>query len=756
MTARPRSNDTADKTAASPDAQPEPTASNLTVLQILAQAAGVPLDVTRAKRALRQAEIDISPTAARASRQRLVQAAQALGLQLLSRQLSIREALNVVEPEVPLALFAAASDGSARWFVLTEERGGRGRLARVDPTDSDELLTAEELARRLNAATADTVLEWLFAQPAAPLAEASVQSGSGVSATGIPAEAHHGPPPLNRLFGLLRPERQDLWHVVAYAVAVGFFNLATPIALMAVVNTVALATLVQQLIVLCSGLLICQAMVALFRFLQAVVVEYIQRRIFTRVAADISYRLARVRLDAFDRQHGPELVNRFFDVLTVQKASATLLLDGVDVVLSTIIGLALLASYHQVLLGFDIVLLAALVFLFWPLGRGAVATAIRESRAKYAVAAWLEEIARHPSAFKLAGGPQFATDRTDILTREYLLARHAHFRIVMRQFAFALAVNAIALTVLLALGGFLVIYGQLTLGQLVAAELVVSLVVLSFTKFSKHLESYYDLLAAVEKLGVLVDLPLERTRGVAHHARSGGASVLIHDLSFTYEGGHRPALHQFNLTLEAGERVALWGPNGAGKSTLVDLLFGLRVPTHGYIEIDGMDLRELQLESLRAHVAVVRGIEIFEASVLDNVRMGRDELSVADVRQALKAVGLLQVVLELPDGLYTRLRTGGSPLSLGQAARLMLARAIVGQPRLLVLDDVLDSIDQDSRREVLPVIMGRDARWTLLVMTQNPEVAALCDRQVRLDPVTDASLAALAGGHALMASDIEE
>ncbi len=715
---------------------------NLAVLRLLARAVGVPFDETKARRALRQAEIDVPPTATRASRQRLSQAALALGLQLLSRQLSVREALAVVEPEVPLALFSVGADGTARWFVMVEQRGGRGRLARLQESDTDDFLTPEELARRIDATDADMVVEWLIAQPAAPLAQAAQEAHAGVPH----AEAAHGPPPLTRLVGLIRPEWRDLRRVVAYAVGVGLLSLAVPITLMAVVNTVALATLVQQLIVLCLGLLACLGLVALFRLMQMLVVEFMQRRIFGRVAADLSYRLPRVRLEAFDRQHGPELVNRFFDVLTVQKASATLLLDGVDLVLQTVIGLALLASYHQILLGFDLMLLAALAFLFWPLGRGGVATAIRESRAKYAVAGWLEEMARHPAAFKLGGGPHFALERTDQLTREYLSAREDHFRILLRQFGFALVVYALATTALLALGGYLVIDGQLTLGQLVAAELVVSLVVVSFTKFSKHLESYYDLLAAVEKLGHLVDLPLERERGVAHHSHSRGATVRIHQLGFSYENGHRTVLNNFNLKLEAGERVAILGPNGAGKSTLVDLLFGLRVPTHGHIEIDGMDVRDLRLESLREHVAVVRGLEIFAASILDNVRMGREELSLADVYQALKVVGLLDVLLELPDGLHTHLGTGGAPLSLGQAARLMLARAIVGQPRLLVLDDVLDSIDQKSRQEVLPAIMGREARWTLVVMTHSPDVAELCDRQIQLEQFPGRSPVAAADG----------
>jgi ABC-type bacteriocin/lantibiotic exporter with double-glycine peptidase domain len=323
-------------------------------------------------------------------------------------------------------------------------------------------------------------------------------------------------------------------------------------------------------------------------------------------------------------------------------------------------------------------------------------------------------------------------EQADRLVRGYLTARQRHFGIVLRQTASALVLQALATTTLLALGGYLVIQGQLTLGQLVAAEIVVSSVVASFTKLGKHLENYYDLLAATDKLGHLIDLPLEREGGVTHMERSRGAAIRLKHVSFAYEAGQREVLHNFSLDIEPGERVALLGPNGAGKTTLIELLFGLRAPTGGHIEIDGMDLRDLRLESLRQHIAVVQRLEIIEASILDNVRMGREEISVAEVRQALNAVGLLEDVFDFHHGLQTQLRIGGAPLSLGQSERLMLARGIVGEPRLLVLDEVLDDMDRTVRDTVLPAILGRHARWTLLVITHSEDVARLCDRQVRM------------------------
>jgi putative ABC transport system ATP-binding protein len=537
-------------------------------------------------------------------------------------------------------------------------------------------------------------------------------------------EGQHGSP-LSRLWSLARYEKSDVWLVFLYAVGIGILSLATPIVVMLVVNTTAMASLTQQLLVLVIGLMVALGLAAVLRILQMVVVEYIQQRVFVRVVADLSHRLPRVDITAFDEAHGPELVNRFFDVLTVQKAASTLLIDGITLCLQIIIGMILLGFYHQYLLGFDIFLIVGIIIIFI-LGTGAIRRAIAESWAKYAVANWMEEIARHPLAFKLGGGSKLALQQADALTIHYLNTRQAHFNTVKRQVAFSLALQAVANGILLAVGGYLVIQQQLSLGQLVAAEIVVSMVVASFTKLGKQLESYYDLVAALDKLGHLLELPLERDSGVELPTSTEGASVSFHGVGFHYPETSKMVFEKFSARIEAGQRVALVGLNGTGKTTLTELLFGLREADYGHIEINGMDLRDLKLEDYRDKAALVGGVEIFSGSVLENVRMGRD-LSVEQVRHTLASVGLLEDILALPNGLQTELRTGGRPLSLGQAKRLVVARAIVSQPQLLIIDELLDDLDETSRRFVLPVILNRQAPWTLVVTTHSPELAKLCD-----------------------------
>ena len=540
------------------------------------------------------------------------------------------------------------------------------------------------------------------------------------------------PHPFRRFTSLLRLEKHDVWIAVIYSIAVGIVSLAAPIGVQALVSSVAFGGLLQPVVVLTFLVFLALALAGVLRALQAVVVERIQQRVFARVAIDLARRLPRVRAEAFDRDHGPELVNRFFDVMNVQKGTAMLLLDGIGVLLTTVTGTVVLAFYHPILLAFDVLLIALIGILLFGLGRGAITTSIEESKAKYGVAAWLEEMARHPGTFKAGGGPAYASARAEDLLRAYLDARNAHFSVLFRQIAFALALQVVASSALLGVGGWLVIEGKLTLGQLVAAELIVSLVVAGLTKIGKQLEIYYDLLTGMDKLGHLVDLPLEASRGATLPERRGGAELNLRGVAYAYPDG-AAVLDEVSLVIERGRRVAIIGANGTGKSTLVDLLFGIRTPTQGRITLDGMDMRDIHLDSLREHVALVRGVEIFEGSIEENIRMGRPGVTAEDARRALTAVGLLDTLATLPEGLETCLATGGPELSLGQARRLMIARAIAGRPRLLILDESLDGFDTEAQRAIQGALFDERAAWTLMVTSHDRETLRSADQIVVLE-----------------------
>lgn len=517
------------------------------------------------------------------------------------------------------------------------------------------------------------------------------------------------PSPAQRLRRLLAIERSDLLVIVGYAVAIGLLSLATPVAAQVLVNQIAFTALLQPVVIMMLLVLIGWGLSGILRALQHSVVELLQQRLFVRSAADLARRLPALAVSALERAPGAALVTRFLDVVSLQKAAAGLLLDALAIVLQSVLGLLVLAFYHPLLLAFDVVLIACIVLIVWGLGRGGVATSIDESRSKFAVADWLLEVARHPRLFHSDPAAAHARARMDALLGSYLVARRRHFRVVLRQLGGSLALQALGSAALLGLGGALVIAGQLTVGQLVAAEIIVSSVVAGVAKLGKQLESYYDLMAALDKLGHLEDLPVERSGGTTLPAAPSGIAVRLHAVTAGYHP-EQPLLREASLSLRAGEHVMVSGGRGSGKSLLCDLLFGLRAPARGLIEIDGHDLRGLDLQELRAQIALLRSPEIFTGSFAENLQIARRDVRPTELRAALQSVGLWDELVTTPEGLEAQLASDAQALSEAQRRRLLVARALLQRPRLILIDDEL-ALDAAA----LAPLLRRDAPWTVLL-----------------------------------------
>ncbi len=566
-------------------------------------------------------------------------------------------------------------------------------------------------ARRLSSAPrrADPVA-WALVEPALPAA-----------VLGDPA---HQASPLRRLGHLLHAERRDLSTVLIYAVASALLGLAVPVAVQVLVNTVAFGAFRQPVLALGFLLLLALGVAAVLRVLQRIVVEMLQRRLFVRMTADLAARLPRARSDAFGNSAGPELVNRFFDVITLQKSLGSLLLEGLGAALQGAVGLVLLALYHPALLAFDLLLVTTIVLILWLGFRRATTTAILESKRKYEVAGWLEEIAARPDLTKLGGGPDLALARADRLARGWLEARESHFAAAVTQIGAVLALQALANTALLAIGGWLVIENQLTLGQLVAAELVVSSVLLSVAKFAEKLEVAYDLLAAVDKLGYLVDLPLERADGALPQGE-GPAGLELDGVSLSTAGS--PALVEASLTLEPGQCGVVVGPEGRSRSAIADVTLWLRAPAAGAVHLDGTDLRSLRLDALRKRVTLVRRADVITGTLAENVTFGRLDLPLSQVDAVVDAVGLRPALARMPQGIQTPLTPTGHPLDTADTVRLACARALVAKPGLIVVDGLLDRVEPDEAARLFQVLRSHADGASVLLLTRDTRLAAHAD-----------------------------
>ena len=543
-------------------------------------------------------------------------------------------------------------------------------------------------------------------------------------------------PPLRRLWAIFGPDRGDILSVFAFSVVVGGLLLATPIAVQALVGFVAFGGATAPILVLALLLGLGLGLAALMSALQTWIVEILQRRLFVRTLSKLAQRLPHLDPRSTQLWYGPELVNRFLDVVTIQKMTSFLLLDGLNVVLGVVIGLVVLAFYHPLLLAFDLLLLIAVAILVFGPARGGTQTAIRESKAKYAVLGWLQEIARNPASAKQPSAQTFVRARTDALAHEYLGARKSHYTILFRQIMGALFLQVLASVALLGVGGLLVVRGELTLGQLVAAELIVSFVVGSVAKMGKHLEAYYDLMAATDKVGKLLDAPIERS-GTERWSKKtfGPVSLRVQQLRHEWPAGRR-LIDGLQLDVQPGERVALVGGSGCGKTALLEVIYGLRRFEGGSIEIDSIDLRSVELDALRDRVALAGPIEVFEGTVRDNLTLGR-EVVTEEVHEALERTGLRQEILALPRGLDAPMNAYGSPLSSEQLRRLMVARAILGRPGLLLVDNLLDGTGEPGDESLVDALIDPSAPWTLVVATRRPEVLGRCSRVIDLNALRE-------------------
>ena len=544
--------------------------------------------------------------------------------------------------------------------------------------------------------------------------------------------------PTQHLQRLIRLESQDLYAVLAFALASGVMALATPMAVQALVNTVAFGVLLQPLVILMLTLFGCLALNGVLNGLQIFVVEMIQRRLFVRLVSQISVTLMEGRLDHPLFKRGSDLANYYFEVMTVQKTWSNLLLDGLSYGLQTLIGLVLLAFYHPALLGFDALILAALYVIFRILGRKGVETAVAESEAKHAVASWLQELPRHPLATRYGPGKIWGFERSNHLTEIYLQRSQDHFKVLMRQQVAILGLYAVANSVLLGLGGWMVIERQLTLGQLVAAELIVSAMLSGVTRLGKTITSYYDLMAGMDKLSYLLDLP-EQPHSPAGPEEAGLIERIGFDGFRISIGEHEPG-RTFaipDLELSTGDKLLLLTPDSESAQQLLESLSGFRKPIEGATRINGMDTRILGMDAFRDQSRLVLKPEWFQVSILENIRLGNHSIGAQRIQEILRLVGLDESIKKLPEGAHTRLSATGSPLDPQQLSLLTLARAIAAQPRLLMLGSLMESLPEPCLALVLDTLLDPQAPWSLIWVTAHAGAAQgirARARIIRLEP----------------------
>lgn len=536
-----------------------------------------------------------------------------------------------------------------------------------------------------------------------------------------------------RFFRLLELDKKDISYIYLYAIFAGLITLSLPLGIQAIINLMVGGEVSSSLFLLIGIITIGITLTGFLTVMQLTVTETLQRRIFTRSAFEFAWRVPRLRLDALSGMYPPELINRFFDTMTLQKGIPKILIDSSTAILQILFGLILLSLYHPFFVFFGLMLLLILVGIFWLTGRRGLKSSLIESKYKYQVAHWLEELGRAMGIFKLSGGCELPISRTNDLVSNYLSARRSHFRVLLVQYGSVILFKTTITAALLFLGSVLVIRNQISIGQFVAAEIIVLLILSSVEKLILGMDNIYDVLTAIEKIGFVTDLPLEKSDGLSFEELNTeeGIDIELENVSFQYADAIKPTLSNVSLNISAGERVCIAGYNGSGKSTLIKILEGLYTDYEGMVTYNGVPLKSLNLESLRKNIGSLNTRdEIFNGTILENINLGNSEIGLKSIIQIARQLGLHEYINLLPNAYKTELLAGGINVPLSVRTKIMLVRTLIAQPELLVLENFMPNIKSAEQSNIIDFLTHSSKKWTLVAISNNPDFASQCDRVV--------------------------
>ena len=524
--------------------------------------------------------------------------------------------------------------------------------------------------------------------------------------------------PLKRVQALIKDHKKEITSIYLFSILGGIVNLSLPLGVQTIIGLVMGATMVTSIYVLIFLVVLGVFLMGLFQINQMKIIESIQQKIFAHYAYEFADRIPKLDLKQMDKYFIPEKVNRFFDTLNIQKGFAKLLLDIPVATVQIVFGIILLSLYHPlfIILGLILLLLLGLILIYT--SQKGIETSIEESNYKYGVAGFFGEIARTIKTFKFSQGSDLNLQRTDENVLGYLGARTKHFQVLLFQYKSLLFFKIALTTLMLTLGSYLLINQQLNVGEFVAAEIVIMLVISAVEKLIISLDSAYDVITGLEKLGSVTDSPIEKSGDLELTSRVG-VEIEMKNFTFEFEAG-KPILESINLHIHSGEKVQIVGPEGSGKSMLMRILTGNYIDFRGTLLINKVPIKNYSLANLRMHTGILlQDQEIFGGTVYENISLGKLEITPAIILETAKELGIADFLNHFPLGFDSYIEPIGKKTPQSIVKKMLLLRALSGDKRLLLLENPWNGLDAELA-EKLRMYLLKKSNATVIISTNDP------------------------------------
>ena len=540
--------------------------------------------------------------------------------------------------------------------------------------------------------------------------------------------------PLQRFLNLLRQDKKDLTYLYIYAIFNGLINLSLPVGIQAIMGLVLAGRLSATWGILTGVVMVGVAIAGIFQIMQLYVVEILQRRLFARAAFEFAYRIPNFNVKKLGNYYAPELINRFFDTVSIQKSLSKILIDFLASALQIFFGLILLSLYHPIFIAFGLILILLLVLIIYLTSKRGLETSLAESDNKYEMAFWLTELARGLTTFKMSGKSKLNLDKTDTIVSKYLSSRKSHFRVLLRQYASIIGLKTLVTAGLLIVGALLLISNGITIGQFVASEIVIILILNSSEKLIMSMEAIYDILTSTAKLGKVTDVAVEHVGndGILV-GEQGPIGVKVQNVNIT---GYLEAANikeNINLDIAAGSNVCLSGAPGSGKGSLIQIISTSIDNYTGTILYDNVPIQNINLKDLRDKIGYIfDDQEIFYGNFIENITLGREGLTAKDAIAIAGEVGLDKLINSFPNSYEHVILNASRVFSGTDRVRMLVARALIGQPRLVLTEDLFSSLREDNRRHLLDLLMAKCQNTTIIMVSSNSEIQSMFTERIEL------------------------
>lgn len=537
---------------------------------------------------------------------------------------------------------------------------------------------------------------------------------------------------IRQLNQVLFPDRKDVVAMYIFALFAGLVQLSLPLGIQSIINFVMAGTFSTSIAVL-IGLVVFGVFIAgLLQVRQLQLLEKVKQKIFVRYSLEYSDRIPKLNIEKLDGEYLPELTNRYFDTVSLQKSMDKLLIDLPGAIIQVTLGLLLLAFYHPIFIGFGLFLMVTVASIIRFTSPQGLRTALKASSYKYKMAAWLQEIARSIKSFKYTKGTSLHMNKSDEVAGKYLESRTGHFRILLTQFWSLISFRIVITAAMLIIGAYLLVNQQINVGQFIAADIVIIAIIASIEKVITNLDSIYDALVSVEKLNAIAGADLEESGTVKLAPEKEGVDISFKNVHFSYENSDQ-VLRGISLDIQKQQIVQLKGASGSGKSTVLRLLTGAFSNFTGDILLNGVPLSNYNVESLRAQTGILLSVQdIFEGSLWDNITMGNKSVTLEQVSKLAELCGLQEFIRTSRNGYDSQLLPVGNKLSRNVRKNILLMRALLGPSRLMLLEEPFEHLREPYRSNMINYIR-QEKNATIVIASEDERLAPHCDKIIQLD-----------------------